>query len=435
MRRSIACAKASSPARRCLCHSGRVGKAERPPPLLQRGQRLGSCPPTPLRLVLADLDVDPAVVLADLAGETRYVDLHHRLMPAFVIEIGKDAQGHDRGPQQHAKQKIVALAIQIIRHEPLHVEFAPQSMFYRRLKFPSRLWLSLTRIKEEDQSHPRKYSQPGEASMLHQVIETLNSRVALRPRYENFIGGKWVAPVDGGYFDNVSPITGKTVCQIARSQAADIELALDAAHKAKDAWGKTAPAKRAEILNKIADRMEENLKVLAAVETIDNGKPIRETTFADIPLAIDHFRYFAACIRSQEGSLGELDHDTIAYHYHEPLGVVGQIIPWNFPILMATWQLRYTETGGADSHEHHGADGSRRRPPAARRAQRGQRLWGRGRQAARPEQAHRQGRLYRRDHHWALDHAICVSKPDPGHARARRQVAQHLLRRRDGRRR
>src|SRR4026209_527659 len=178
-----------------------------------------------------------------------------------------------------------------------------------------------------------------EASMLHQVIETLNSRVALRPRYENFIGGKWVAPVDGGYSDNVSPITGKTVCQIARSQAADFELALDAAHKAKEAWGNTAPAKRAEILNKIADRMEENLKVLAAVETIDNGKPIRETTFADIPLAIDHFRYFAACIRAQEGTLGELDHETVAYHYPEPLGVVGQIIPWNFPLLMAAWKL------------------------------------------------------------------------------------------------
>jgi aldehyde dehydrogenase len=119
--------------------------------------------------------------------------------------------------------------------------------------------------------------------MLHQVIETLNSRVALRPRYENFIGGKWVAPVSGGYFENISPVTGKPVCEIARSQAADIELALDAAHKAKDAWGHTAPAKRAEILNRIADRMEENLKVLAAVETIDNGKPIRETTFADNP--------------------------------------------------------------------------------------------------------------------------------------------------------
>src|SRR6516165_9817771 len=175
--------------------------------------------------------------------------------------------------------------------------------------------------------------------MLHQVIETLNARVAMRPRYDNFIGGKWVAPVDGRYFDNISPITGKMVCQIARSQSADIELALDAAHKAKDAWGKAAPAARAAVLNKIADRMEENLKVLAAVETIDNGKPIRETTFADIPLAIDHFRYFAACVRAQEGALSEIDHDTVAYHYHEPLGVVGQIIPWNFPILMATWKL------------------------------------------------------------------------------------------------
>ena len=144
--------------------------------------------------------------------------------------------------------------------------------------------------------------------MLHQVIETLNARVALRSRYDNYIGGKWVAPVAGAYFDNISPITGKPVCQIARSQAADIELALDAAHKAKDAWGKMAPAKRAEALNKIADRMQENLNVLDAVETIDNGKPIRETSFADIPLAIDHFRYFAACIRAQEGTLGEIDH-------------------------------------------------------------------------------------------------------------------------------
>src|SRR6478609_3471331 len=199
----------------------------------------------------------------------------------------------------------------------------------------------LTRINVGDRNWCRNSNNLSsrEASMLHQVIETLNSRVALRPRYDNFIGGKWVAPVDGRYFDNISPITGKMVCQIARSQAADIELALDAAHKAKDSWGSTAPAARAAVINKIADRMEENLKVLAAVETIDNGKPIRETTLADIPLAIDHFRYFAACIRSQEGTLGELDHDTVAYHYHEPLGVVGQIIPWNFPILMASWKL------------------------------------------------------------------------------------------------
>jgi len=175
--------------------------------------------------------------------------------------------------------------------------------------------------------------------MLHEVIETLGARVALRPRYDNFIGGDWVAPADGRYFENISPVTGKPVCQVARSQAADIELALDAAHKAKDAWGRMAPAQRAAVLNKIADRMEENLELLASVETIDNGKPIRETRFADIPLAIDHFRYFASCLRSQEGSLSEIDHDTIAYHFHEPLGVVGQIIPWNFPILMACWKL------------------------------------------------------------------------------------------------
>jgi aldehyde dehydrogenase len=175
--------------------------------------------------------------------------------------------------------------------------------------------------------------------MLHQVIETLNSQIAVRSRYDNFIGGDWVAPTDGRYFDNISPVTGKPVCQVARSQAADVELALDAAHKAKDAWGRTSPTERSMLLNKIADRMQENLVLLATVETIDNGKPIRETRMADIPLAIDHFRYFAGCIRAQEGGLSEIDHDTVAYHYHEPLGVVGQIIPWNFPILMACWKL------------------------------------------------------------------------------------------------
>jgi len=175
--------------------------------------------------------------------------------------------------------------------------------------------------------------------MLQQAIEQLKGNVAIRARYDNFIGGDWVAPVQGRYFDNPSPITGKTVCSIARSSAEDIELALDAAHKAKDAWGRTAPAERALILNRIADRMEAKLELLALVETIDNGKPIRETTAADLPLAIDHFRYYAGCIRAQEGSLSEIDHDTIAYHFHEPLGVVGQIIPWNFPILMAVWKL------------------------------------------------------------------------------------------------
>ena len=158
-------------------------------------------------------------------------------------------------------------------------------------------------------------------------------------RYDNFIGGRWVAPVNGRYFDNVSSINGKVVCQCARSDAADIELALDAAHAARVAWGNTSAAERALILTRIADRMEANLEKLATAETWDNGKPIRETLAADIPLAIDHFRYFAGCVRAQEGSISQIDADTVGYHFHEPLGVVGQIIPWNFPILMAVWKL------------------------------------------------------------------------------------------------
>ncbi|MFW2852665.1 aldehyde dehydrogenase [Sphingomonas sp. TX0543] len=175
--------------------------------------------------------------------------------------------------------------------------------------------------------------------MLRRALEALKSDVVIRPRYDNYIGGAWVAPVRGQYFDNPSPVTGQNICEVARGTAEDIELALDAAHAAKDAWGRTSAAERALVLNRIADRMEERLSLLAMVETIDNGKPIRETTNADLPLAIDHFRYFAGCIRAQEGSLSELDHDTVAYHFHEPLGVVGQIIPWNFPILMAVWKL------------------------------------------------------------------------------------------------
>jgi aldehyde dehydrogenase len=162
---------------------------------------------------------------------------------------------------------------------------------------------------------------------------------AFKARYDNFIGGKFTAPLGGQYFDNVSPITGQVFTQAARSTEADINLALDAAHAAADAWGKTNIAARALILNRIADVMEQNLDLLAYAETVDNGKPIRETTNADIPLAIDHFRYFAACARAQEGSLSQIDEDTVAYHFHEPLGVVGQIIPWNFPILMAVWKL------------------------------------------------------------------------------------------------
>ena len=170
-------------------------------------------------------------------------------------------------------------------------------------------------------------------------LKTLERKIPLRARYENFIGGQWVAPLKGGYFENISPTTGQVICQIARSQSEDVERAIDAAHAAAPAWGRTAVAARAAILNRIADRIEQYLPFLAAVETYDNGKPIRETNLADLPLAVDHFRYFASCVRAQEGSLGELDDDTVAYHYHEPLGVVAQIIPWNFPILMAVWKL------------------------------------------------------------------------------------------------
>ena len=161
----------------------------------------------------------------------------------------------------------------------------------------------------------------------------------LKKRYGNYVAGEWMAPLSQNYFENTTPITGKVLCEIPRSNAADIERALDAAHAAKREWGKTPVARRARILEQIAERIEQNVELLATVETWDNGKPIRETTAADIPLAVDHFRYFAAAIRAQEGGISEIDSTTVAYHFHEPLGVVGQIIPWNFPILMATWKL------------------------------------------------------------------------------------------------
>ncbi|MED3661667.1 aldehyde dehydrogenase family protein [Ureibacillus terrenus] len=163
--------------------------------------------------------------------------------------------------------------------------------------------------------------------------------INFKDRYDNYIGGKWTPPVNGEYFDNITPVTGKVYTKVARSTAEDIELAIDAAYKAKDAWGKTSVAERAKILNKIADRMEENLELLAVAESWENGKPVRETLNADIPLAIDHFRYFAGAIRAQEGGISEIDENTVAYHFKEPIGVVGQIIPWNFPILMAAWKL------------------------------------------------------------------------------------------------
>ena len=174
-----------------------------------------------------------------------------------------------------------------------------------------------------------QYAPPGSADALHRF----------QPQYDNFIGGQWVPPAGGEYFDVVTPVSGKVYTKAARGTAADIEKALDAAHAAADAWGKTSAAERSQILLKIADRIEANLELLAYVETVDNGKAIRETLNADIPLSADHFRYFAGAIRTQEGGISEIDGDTVAYHYHEPLGVVGQIIPWNFPILMAAWKL------------------------------------------------------------------------------------------------
>ncbi|MCL7462887.1 aldehyde dehydrogenase family protein, partial [Pseudomonas sp. NW5] len=173
------------------------------------------------------------------------------------------------------------------------------------------------------------YAQPGTAGAI----------LSLKPRYGNYIGGEFVAPVKGQYFTNTSPVTGEVIAEFPRSTAEDIELALDAAHAAADAWGRTSVQDRSNILLKIADRIEQNLEVLAVAETWDNGKAVRETLNADVPLAVDHFRYYAGCIRAQEGSAAELNDNTAAYHFHEPLGVVGQIIPWNFPLLMAAWKL------------------------------------------------------------------------------------------------
>ncbi|CAM2826460.1 aldehyde dehydrogenase family protein [Moritella viscosa] len=175
--------------------------------------------------------------------------------------------------------------------------------------------------------------------MIYAAPGTQDALINFKPRYQNFIGGQWVEPQNGCYFDNISPVNGEVICQIPRSNHLDIELALDAAHKAKDAWGTTSVTARSNILLKIADRLEESMTQLAIAETWDNGKAIRETLTADIPLAVDHFRYFAGCLRAQEGTIGDIDENTVSYHFHEPLGVVGQIIPWNFPILMAAWKL------------------------------------------------------------------------------------------------
>jgi aldehyde dehydrogenase len=192
---------------------------------------------------------------------------------------------------------------------------------------------------EKPAEKPAAQGKQAPAGTTYAAPGAAGSKAKLKSRYENFIGGQWVKPASGQYFENVTPVTGEVFCEVARSGAADIDLALDAAHKAREAWGSTSPAERSLILNRVADRIEEHLEALAVTETWDNGKPVRETLAADLPLAVDHFRYFAGCIRAEEGSIGIVDQDTVAYHFHEPLGVVGQIIPWNFPILMATWKL------------------------------------------------------------------------------------------------
>src|SRR5487761_2014052 len=176
---------------------------------------------------------------------------------------------------------------------------------------------------------PATFAAPGEPG----------SAVTLKARYENFIGGHWVAPIDGEYRPNLTPVTGEPFCEVAHSGAADIDLALDAAHAAKDDWGQRSATERSKVLNEVADAIEDNLEMLAVAESWENGKPVRETLAADIPLSADHFRYFADVIRGEQGRISEIDRDTVAYHFSEPLGVVGQIIPFNFPLLMAAWKI------------------------------------------------------------------------------------------------
>jgi aldehyde dehydrogenase len=201
---------------------------------------------------------------------------------------------------------------------------SPKMYFRVTISITKREEISMTTIAK-----PKTYVKPG----------LLDSVVTVQPRYDNFIGGRWVAPVKGEYSQTLSPVTGQSFTQVPRSTPEDIEVALDAAHAAKDGWGETSPAERAHVLNKIADAMEEHLEMLAVAESWGNGKPVRETLAADIPLAIDHFRYFASAIRAEEGRISEIDKNTVAYHFHEPLGVVGQIIPFNFPLLMAAWKI------------------------------------------------------------------------------------------------
>ena len=270
------------------------------------------------------------------------------------------------------------------------------------------------------------------------------SPVGLRERYENFVGGEWVAPTTGEYRENLTPSTGEPFCEVAYSGARDIELALDAAHAAKDEWGGRSPAERAAVLNQVADRIEENLEMLAVAESYENGKPVRETLAADIPLAADHFRYFAGAVRAEEGRISEIDDQTYAYHFHEPLGVVGQIIPFNFPFLMAAWKMAPALAAG---------NCTVLKPASptpwsilkllevigeicpAGRYQRRERSGRRDRQGAGVQQADREDRVHRRDGDRSADHELRGAEPDSVDDRAGREVAEHLLRGCDGGRR
>ena len=281
-----------------------------------------------------------------------------------------------------------------------------------------------------------------EQTTIYAAPGSPDSPVSLKARYENFIGGHWVAPVEGAYSPNPSPATGQPFCEVARSTPADIDLALDAAHAAREAWGETSTTDRAAVLNAIADAIEANLEMLAVAESWENGKPVRETLDADLPLAIDHFRYFAGAIRAEEGRISEIDKDTVAYHFSEPLGVVGQIVPFNFPLLMAAWKLAPALAAGncvvikpasptpwsllklmevLEDVVPPGVINVVTGPGAS---------VGHG---AGVEQADREDRLHRRDRHRPADHAVRRAEPDPVHDGARRQVAEHLLRGRHGR--
>ena len=278
------------------------------------------------------------------------------------------------------------------------------------------------------------YAAPGEPGSL----------VELRERYENFIGGHWIAPTTGEYRENLTPSTGEPFCEVAHSGAEDIELALDAAHAAKDEWGERSPAERAAVLNDVADAIEENLEMLAVAESYENGKPVRETLAADIPLAVDHFRYFAAAVRAEEGRISEIDDQTYAYHFQEPLGVVGQIIPFNFPLLMAAWKIAPALAAGNCTVIKPASPTPWSMlklaevigdivPPGVLNIVNGPGA-GIGKALASNKRIAKVS-LHRRDGDGQADHELRRAEPDPLDDRARRQVAEHLLRGCDGGRR